>query len=190
MQLLEPVRLAHLRELPFYDTYFEGGAAFVGYPAADGSVGSSFIIQGSKLAMSSACEDKDAAWDFMRELILKSYNQPRMKEAHELQWVRIPINRKDYELGNRVDLTDKAEDIPPRFTLDDGPEFQVLPANEDDLQLYEVLLNSTTQIYWPDNKLSDVVWESIGPYPAGDKSLEDTIALVQDRVTLYINEQK
>ncbi len=140
--------------------------------------------------MSSACEDKDAAWDFMWELILKSYNQPRMKEAHELQWVRIPINRKDYELGNRVDLTDKAEDIPPRFTLDDGPEFQVLPANEDDLQLYEVLLNSTTQIYWPDNKLSDVVWESIGPYLAGDKSLEDTIALVQDRVTLYINEQK
>lgn len=190
LQLLEPVRLAHLRELPFYDTYFEGGSAFVGYPTADGSVGSSFIIHGSKLAMSSACEDKDAAWDFMRELILKSYNQPRMKEAHELQWVRIPINRKDYELGNRVDLADKAEDIPPRFTLDDGPEFRVLPANEDDLQLYEALLNSTTQIYWPDNKLSDVVWESIGPYLAGDKSLEDTIALVQDRVTLYINEQK
>lgn len=140
--------------------------------------------------MSSACEDKDAAWDFMWELILKSYNQPRMKEAHDLQWVRIPINRKDYELGNRVDLADKAEDIPPRFTLDDGPEFRVLPANEDDLQLYEALLNSTTQIYWPDNKLSDVVWESIGPYLAGDKSLEDTIALVQDRVTLYINEQK
>ena len=56
--------------------------------------------------------------------------------------------------------------------------------------LFRSLINNTTQIYWPDDALSDIVWEALGPYFAGDKTMDETIALVQDRVTLYINEQK
>ena len=52
------------------------------------------------------------------------------------------------------------------------------------------MIDSTTQIYWPNSALSDVVWDAISPYFAGDRTLDDTIALLQNRVGLYLNEQK
>ena len=39
--------------------------AFVGYPTEDGSMGSSFRPYG-RLVMSSACKNKEAAWEFIR----------------------------------------------------------------------------------------------------------------------------
>jgi len=68
--------------------------------------------------------------------------------------------------------------------------FPLVVHSEEDIQRYETLINKTTQLYWPDDALSDIVWEALGPYFAGDKTMDETIALVQDRVTLYINEQK
>ena len=59
---------------------------------------------------------------------------------------------------------------------------------EEDMERFETLLNSTTLLYWPDDELSNIVWDSIGPYLAGDRSLDDTVALVQNRAQLYVNE--
>ena len=66
---------------------------------------------------------------------------------------------------------------------------QFIPG-EKHRQRFEELFESTTQLYWPDDTMADAVWDAIGPYFAGDRNLDDTIALIQDRVTLYINEQK
>ena len=35
-----------------------------------------------------------------------------------------------------------------------------------------------------------LVLETCGPYVSGDKSLDETVALVQNRVGLYVSEQK
>ena len=187
-QMLEPIRIGLLKDMPYYDTYFDGGASYIGYPTADGSFGGTFIIHGSKLAMSSSCQDKEAAWEFIRQLILKNYDENSMEKAHRNQQVRIPINRKDYELGNNVDLSSKS--VAPRSTFTGGPTYDVATAAEKDLQHFEALINNTTQIYWPNDSLSDIVWEALGPYFAGDKTMDETIALLQDRVRLYVNEQK
>jgi hypothetical protein len=61
---------------------------------------------------------------------------------------------------------------------------------EEDMERFETLLNSTTLLYWPDDELSNIVWDSIGPYLAGDRSLDDTVALVQNRAQLYVNEMR
>ena len=61
---------------------------------------------------------------------------------------------------------------------------------EEDMKRFETLLNSTTLLYWPDDELSNIVWDSIGPYLAGDRSLDDTVALVQNRAQLYVNEMR
>ena len=50
--------------------------------------------------------------------------------------------------------------------------------------------NSTTQLYWPDEKLSATVWDAIGPYFTGDKTLDETVELVQRRAILYVNENR
>ena len=64
------------------------------------------------------------------------------------------------------------------------------PLTEEESQRHRDLVNHTTLLYWPDDELSNIVWDSIGPYLAGDRSLDDTVALVQNRAQLYVNEMR
>ena len=59
---------------------------------------------------------------------------------------------------------------------------------EEDLDRFETLVNSTSRLYWPDDDLSNIVWETLGSYFAGDRTLDDTIRLLDNRVGLYVNE--
>ena len=55
-----------------------------------------------------------------------------------------------------------------------GPEIYPMELlTEEDMERFETLVNSTTLLYWPDDELSNIVWDSIGPYLAGDRSLDD-----------------
>ncbi len=190
-QMLETTTIHLLENITYHDAFWGGRAAFVGYPTADGSLGSSFILHGNKLAISASCANKDAAWEFIRRLIRKSgYNMNSMREAHWMSRVQILINRKDYNLGNRVDMAQTPEDLPPLRTYKDGPSIPVDPPNEDDLQRLNALMDYTTQIYWPNDELSNIIWDAIGPYFAGDKTLDETVDLVQRRAMLYVNENR
>ena len=191
MQMLESTEIGMLRDIPYYNGYFRGEASYIGYPTADGggNGGSAFLLHGNKLAMSSSCQDKEAAWEFIRQLIQRSGYRSKnaMAEAHSMEEVKIRINRQDYELGNTVDLQMK-ETRRPVFL--GGPWVDVLPPTEDELRLFEELINTTSQIYWPDDALSNIVWEAVSPYLSGDKTLDDTLRLLDNRVSLYLNEQK
>ena len=61
---------------------------------------------------------------------------------------------------------------------------------EKDIQRHRDLIDHTTQLYWPEDELSNIVWETLGSYFAGDRTLDDMIGLLQNRVGLYLNEQK
>ena len=52
------------------------------------------------------------------------------------------------------------------------------------------IINHTTQIYWPDDALADIIWDAAGPYFAGDKPLDLTVELIQNRVQLYVDENR
>ena len=153
--------------------------------------------------MSSACQDKEAAWAYIRELI-----RPRRYIAHPLDpWMDIPVNANDYELllwGELVQLRKFIGKFGTGMSLKKFMEtsifttqqhFKYGPAiylmhvqTEEDSQRHRDLVNHTTQLYWPNDELSNLVWDSIGPYLAGDRSLDDTVALVQNRAQLYVNE--
>ena len=47
-----------------------------------------------------------------------------------------------------------------------------------------------TQIYWPDDELANIVWECLGPYFAGDRTMEDTVRMLDSRVGLYVIEMR
>ena len=187
-QLLESRTIAAMWYLPTVEVNFGAPAAFAGYPTADGSLGSYFNLHGSKLAMSSACQNKEAAWEFMRQILTKKYNYNELDDLRLQTAIKICVNLRNYNLENEIDLKND------RGITQFGPLgkrlLDVDSPDEDDLLLFEKLINSTTQIYWPDNALSDIVWEALGPYFAGDKPLDDTLQLLDNRVSLYLNEQK
>lgn len=189
LQMLEPTLISSVGNKKRLDAEFDQEVAYVGYPTADGSSGSSFIFHGPILAMSSVCRDKEAAWDFMRRLLrAESKSVGWMADAATYYWTAIPLNKVAYNAfvmgGMDPTATAYLEFYPG------APLVRVGNPTEEDRQRFEDLVNGTTLLYWPDERISDAVWDAIGPYFAGDRSLDDTVALVQNRVTLYVNEQR
>ena len=201
-QMLEGMMIDWQKEIGVADAIWQERAAFPGYPTADGSSGSFFYPTGRVLAMSAACRYKDAAWEYIRGLLESrvSKNQPLTT------FLDIPINLHDYELllwgelqqTNRllaevgsVEKFLKDEIIAMRRHFNYGPELHLMrPLTEEESQRHRDLVNHTTLLYWPDDELSNIVWDSLGPYFAGDWTLDHTIDIIQSRATLYVNEQR
>ena len=191
-QLLHPITIGKVLEISNQDQFFQEPAAFIGCPTEEGSSGSYFTARGSKLAMASACKNKDAAWEFMRPIIAKRYTLKSMEEAHRMEKCYLSINRGDYDLANRVDMEGMVQEWLNFnwniYSISRIIDIETEPPTENDLRRLEELIDNTTSLYWPDDELANIVWDSIGPYLAGHKSMDDVIRLIENRVKLYVDE--
>ena len=188
-QMLEPANVSGPKDFVLFDLRFGEETTCIGYPTADGSSGSSFIFHGPILAMSSVCRNKEAAWNFMRrQLRTESKSVAWMEQATDYGMTMIPLNQVGYKLYVMVSTSNRRTFY--TYVYPGGPFAEIPKPTEETRQRFEDLVNNTTQLYWPDDNISAAVWDAIGPYFAGDKTMDETIALVQDRVRLYVNEQK
>lgn len=178
-------------DLQFLDAiYGQGGrASLIGYPMADGSPGSTYYLPHNayKMAMSSTCADKEAGWALLRELLLPQYANFDDEKFAEKGPEALPVNRKDYERLIRFDSSSKNTSKMSQ-SLYNGPTVQYHAATEGELARYEDFLGSIDKIEICDNTLYSLVKECCNPYFAGDKTLDETIQLIQNRVGLYVNE--
>ena len=190
-RLLEPMSIYQLGTIMNVATEFGEPISLVGYPTADGSSGSSFIFHGRPLAMSTSCKDKEAAWDFIRR-----YLRPETKSTSGIENLRrngslkIPLNKIEYRLMVMENMEHKYTSWHVLYPSMDAPLALVpYPTDKDAKNFYE-LVDNTTLLFWPENQVSEAVWNAVGPYFAGDKTMDETIDLVQRRVRLYVNEQR
>ena len=70
------------------------------------------------------------------------------------------------------------------------PIHLLTPLTAEDSQRHRDLIDHTNRLYWPNGELSDIVWEVLGTYFAGDLTLDLAVERIQNRVGLYLNEQK
>ncbi len=158
-----------------------GEAAFVGYPNPWGRVGSSFLISRT-VSMCSACKYKEGAWAFMRTLLL-----PR-------ELVQTGYSANDSFYTNRENFQRSAEhamtsDVSSTMIYGDVTvhSHKVTQAEYDQLMaLYDAI--DTVRRRDPD--LETIITDVAGAYFAGDKTLDETAALIQNRAQLYVNERK
>lgn len=186
-QMLSAVMFSSMASIQYYDSLYGGKAAFVGYPVEDGGVGSSFHIMSKRLAISSFCRAKEAAWDFIRTMFLPKYSETAIRDCAAGSDL-IHINRADYQLLKRIDMSSA-----PRIafqTNSDGSHYEYRSANMDESRWYDDFINSIHRIELSDAVIFEIVQESCMPYFAGDKTLDETIQLVQNRVQLYVNENR
>ncbi|MDE7042514.1 MAG: hypothetical protein K2P10_06940, partial [Oscillospiraceae bacterium] len=67
----------------------------------------------------------------------------------------------------------------------------VPPLAEEEVRRFEDFINSIDKIELiVERDLLNLVLEVCAPYFSGDKPLDETVALVQNRVGLYLSEQK
>ena len=184
-----------------YTALFPEGLTYVGYPMEDGSVGSCFSLS-TGYAISSTCKEKDAAWSYLRQILL-----PESEGEEKYYYSGFPINKADFDKAMEDAMTpDYMTDENGEIMLDengepmtwelgslwlnDGTEIPYhLPTQEEVDQLMS-LYNAVTTVYRYDSSISEIVNDVAGSYFAGDKSLDETASLIQNRVNLYVNESK
>ncbi|MBD5152803.1 MAG: extracellular solute-binding protein [Oscillibacter sp.] len=190
LQMLSMTDITRIDDMQMNDLLFNGRTSYVGYPTSDGSVGSSFEPNAMhRLAISSVCRNKEAAWEFVREELLPRYNTESMKAHLSGMGSGFPINRADYELMRRMRIHNGSKFFGYTVVIGSEP-VELPPLPEEDVLRLEALYNSIERIDLNDNAIYDIVWEQCTPYFTGDRSLDETVQLVQNRVKLYVSENR
>lgn len=188
LQMLSMADISRPSDMQILDAYYgQGGrSVLIGYPIAEGEVGSSFWISGPRLAMSSTCSNKEAAWEFIRRLLLPNYKNT--DDIQKAQAVNLPVNRADYELLKQLDVVKGRTG--DRASYSYGTVLKYRKTTAEELQRFEDFVQHIDRIDLYDNEIYDIAWAAAAPYFAGDKTLDETVDLIQNRVSLYVNENR
>lgn len=157
-------------------TEFRGEVSFVGLPNPWGKVGSAFNVSGG-LAMASGGGHKEGAWAFLRNMLLPQ----RQSVSPFLR--TFPLNREAFEA--------MAQEDGKGYGYSVGGESRSYrkPSREEYDQIV-ALYEAADHVYRWDERLGETLLEIAGAYFAGDKTLDEAAALIQNRAQLYVNEQK
>ena len=163
-------------------TDLRGDVSFVGFPNPWGAVGSAFDVNDG-LAMSSGGQHKEGVWTFLRTMLL-----PGRRASHPY-FINFSINREAFEEMAQMD--GKSYGWTEYGYSDASGRFHTYrKATEKEYQQVLALYEAVDRMYRWDDSLGEIIMEIAGAYLAGDKTLDETAALIQNRAQLYVNEQK
>ena len=187
--------------LRMFKSIFRDGYTYIGYPKEDGGCGSSFSFRRG-VAMTSACKDKEAAWSFIRQTLL-----PQSEGDDWYYYGYFPINRTDFDrmaetaIKSQYVLDEDGEPVLDEngeptiqdwgsWWISEDLELTMQPVAQEDIDQVVALYNAVNSIYRYDEKIFNAVKEVASQYFAGDKPLDETASLIQNRVSLYVNESR
>lgn len=193
--------LANISFSGFDDIYYqleamENDADFVGYPGVTGGYGCGFMPLGS-IAMTTACKDKDGAWGFIRSLL----SEDAQLEQSAFPMLNSAFDKKAAEAMKQEYVTDEngqkvldANGEPIRMILYTigfyNETVDVYAVTPEQYQIVRDLIDSTHSVYSFDENILSIVSEECAAYFSGAKTIDETAALIQNRVSLYMAEQK
>ncbi len=201
-QMLNMETIYDFQYIQIQEYLFGGEMTYVGYPREDGGVGSSFVVDNG-LAMSTTCEDKDAAWSFIREMILPQ--STGSEDYFYFNGFGFPVNRQDFERMAQQYMT-------PRYILDengepmldengepmemsqggiawsDGSVLELYATTQEQYERIMELYRSIDTVYTYDDEIYSIVRSAALRYFNGDLSAEEAAYQIQSRVKIYVNE--
>lgn len=180
-------------ELQTYNAALNGKAVFKGFPGSDGN--GVMMNTSTGLAMSSTCEHKEGAWQFIRIMLTEDYQQQTYDyptNQHVLDEKIAEAMAKEFstdENGNQIEV--------PKYTFGmstgDGSnyqEFEVYAATQEEIDKYLDLIERVDSTYRYDEKLMAIITEETAPFFAGQRSAAETASIIQSRAKIYVNEQR
>ncbi|MCM1499170.1 MAG: extracellular solute-binding protein [Clostridium sp.] len=155
-------------------------------------VGSYFRLNDA-IGMYSKSKVKDGAWRFLKRLMSKEYQGKHLQDFQDMPvrkdcmeaYIKMKTATEEYtdEFGNDVKPLESVECL-------NGMEAKVKPLEEADVQLFQNLLSETTRMVGYEQNVFNIINEESMSYFYGDKSVEETAAVIQNRVANYISEKQ
>lgn len=176
-QLLVTLSLSDPYSYNYYSEMFNGDMALKGFPDVPGS-GAVFNMNGTGLAIASTCENQDAAWSFVRTLLTREYQ--------ENYTYGFCTNRELYE-ENLQSMVGQSY-----YTYDQvtGEEKEIIFTQENADLIADLIDNTSMVADYNTSQINDIINEEVAYYFSGEKTAQDVAATIQNRVSIYVNEQR
>lgn len=192
-QLMLQCYLSSFEDFQFNNAILDGTGVFIGYPS-DAGTGNCFTYQPG-IAISSVCADKDAAWEFAREVLLAEnqyseengwmgYAFPSNRIAFEAyaKEAMTPEYQTDPETGEQVEISNHGYSSQD-FSCD------IYALKQEEYDRFMALYESCSGVYVYDQEVMEQIEEECGAFFAGQKTAEETASLIQNVVGLYMAER-
>ena len=129
--------------------------------------------------MTSSGQHKEGVWEFLRTMLLPG-GQPS-----NLFLRQFPINKENFEAMAQ-------EDGNGRYGYSDssGQFHPYRKPTQADREQVMALYEAADSVRRWDSSLGEIIVEIAGAYFAGDKTLDETAELIQNRAQLYLDEQR
>ncbi|MDR2606027.1 MAG: extracellular solute-binding protein, partial [Oscillospiraceae bacterium] len=146
----------------------DGKLIFKGYPSPGRNMG--VIMPDFEISITSACEDKEGAWSFLR-------------------YVLTEFKAVDPFLGNLQGFyfVQSRYDEQVREAMSDD---NAVPMTEEQYKIFSELLENSKTTTLRDTTIIDILNEETAPYFAEQKTIDEVCKIIQSRVQIYVNEQK
>jgi len=166
--------IAHTREM------FQGDVTFKGYPSERGL--GSVVVPRTIVGISANTDHTDIAWNFVRTLLTEEYQRTNAMSFATNR----TILAEQVETAMQLPDWLEAEWI----TEEDIEQWTAMLPTQADIDQIMALIQNVDQLSMRDEMVISIVTEETLPYFAGDRSIEETVRIIQSRVQILISESR
>jgi hypothetical protein len=174
--LIRRDNLNHFIDIPYDRNEYGADISYIGFPSNEryGSrVEIPFVI-----AMTTECKNKTEAWEYIKQCYL-AYEEPNAARPS----IAMSFSTNIHTFNARMEFNNSA----PVSDIDGFTCQYPLTEDESDY-LWEIIqASSVTRL---DGKLWEIIKDEAEYYFAGEKTVEETSKVIQNRVSTYLSEQR
>ena len=157
-------------------TFGDAPLTWVGYPMEYDTGNGGIFAADFTVSYNPESERKAEMWDFMKYLLSADY-QNSVTDA-------MPLHLET--LQKRIDTTVRFKGAKVQLG---NTEVNIGGASEEGMAAFRSYLEGIRTSYYGDEEVRSIIEEEFQAMLAGDASAEETAALIQSRVSLYLSEQ-
>ncbi len=189
--------ITSVQEYQMMQGMFGEPLSFVGYPNSERQ-GNLIQPSGGSLGMSAKSDKKDGAWEFMQTLLSEDYQNALVSEHGSNGF---PIRKSALEAQFEMDMTpdyytdengEQVESPKTHWGWDDF-EMEIMAATQEEVDAIKTLIASASKLGTSgsmDTQLSKIITEESEPFFKGQKSAKDVAGVIQNRIQIYVNENR
>lgn len=187
--LLAATPVAGVDTLQMYEQLFGEPVTLIGYPSDEGA-GSYILPAGPAIGINVNSKHKEAAWDFVKQLLSLEYQTERAK-------VSFPILKVALEAKFEENMTPEYREIngeqieQPKVEVGYGDwNGKLYVATEEEINAVRTLIEYADGITTLPQEVSNMVLEEAETFFEGQKSAREVADIIQSRVQIYVNENR
>lgn len=192
--LLMQQSISSVQEYQMMNGMFGEKISYVGYPNSERN-GNLIQATTGSMGMSAKSKHKDGAWEFMKNIISQEYQDKLVERGNWGFPVKKSSLEKQFEMDMEAEYYEDEEgnqvEQPKTSWGYDDFQMDIMAATQEEVDAVRELIMSARKTSGnADEQLINIITEETEPFFKGQKSAADTAGIIQNRIQIYVNENR